>query len=391
MRSSWWHEPIKCFLLYAAAGVVVIPCSIVFAFLKSQGHGPTVLLLPLVVGVVGGLAVIARLENRPRSANASGPIPVRSKGAFGAPPPVLISEWRWLRLSRQLRRRSWELAIAGDRSESLLRAEEVASWARSVSAEVLEGICDVEGRYRRSWTRWFPNDSDEDRPVRALPDARRALTMEWIAHGLVFFEICLSALLIPVWFPILHALGSLGGALIGGSIALALGVITEACGAALVPMQSPWRAAHWVWGAIVFLGLLWFSTGGFIMLVRPITGPLALRLEPWYRIAFSALIVLNLVWAGAFSAGAKLWGWSGRSRASRLAYANSPASWINWKRVHAPGCKGNLTELKPNRNRPNLNRPSGLPTARLDQRHSPPRGRFRRAALLAVKIEAGTQ
>ncbi len=223
-----------------------------------------------------------------------------------------MSIWRWLRLSRQFRRRRWELATTGDKSLIRDVAEEVASWAKSASAEALEAIGAVVGRYRRSWTRWFPNDSDEDRPVRALPDARRAFTMEWIAHGLVFLEVCLSAFLMPRWFPILHDLGAPGGAIAGGLTALMLGVILEACGAALVPKESPRRAPHWVWGSIVFFGLLWLSAVAFIMLVRPLTGPLALRLEPWLQIAFGALIVLNLTWASAFFAGSELWGWSGR-------------------------------------------------------------------------------
>jgi hypothetical protein len=63
MRSSWLREPIKYFLFYAAAAVVVIPCSVAFAFLKSQGYGALILPLPFIVGIAGGLAVIAWFES----------------------------------------------------------------------------------------------------------------------------------------------------------------------------------------------------------------------------------------------------------------------------------------------------------------------------------------
>jgi hypothetical protein len=68
MRQSWLREPIRYFLLYAVAGVAVIPCSIVFALLKSHGYGPLILSLPFVVGIIGGLAVIAWFDNSPNEA-----------------------------------------------------------------------------------------------------------------------------------------------------------------------------------------------------------------------------------------------------------------------------------------------------------------------------------
>jgi hypothetical protein len=63
MRSPWLREPIKYFLFYAAAGVVVIPCCVVFAFLKGHGYGALILPLPFLVGIAGGLTVIAWLES----------------------------------------------------------------------------------------------------------------------------------------------------------------------------------------------------------------------------------------------------------------------------------------------------------------------------------------
>jgi hypothetical protein len=74
MRSSWLREPIRYFLLYAGAGLVVIPCSIAFVLLKSHGFAGIVLALPLIVGVVGGF-VITEWFDVPGKTTESLPVP----------------------------------------------------------------------------------------------------------------------------------------------------------------------------------------------------------------------------------------------------------------------------------------------------------------------------
>lgn len=74
MRCSWLREPAKYFVAYTIAGVAILPCAIVFAALKRAGYH-SLLILPISVGLLLGLALVAWFEHRARSsAPAVGPV-----------------------------------------------------------------------------------------------------------------------------------------------------------------------------------------------------------------------------------------------------------------------------------------------------------------------------
>jgi len=103
MRWSSLREPLRYFVFYAVSGILLLPCAIAFAYLKTHNYG-SLSSLPILIGVIGGLALIGWLEHRgkspdpaPQSILFEFPLDIHAKAETA---PVVVGSVSFLRATR---------------------------------------------------------------------------------------------------------------------------------------------------------------------------------------------------------------------------------------------------------------------------------------------------